>query len=77
MNERYKILNKFNNDYVIGIIKENKIRYLKESKKIKKYFKDVNEIIIDNLDVINTYYNGRYKYEYIKSLIIYELKNKI
>lgn len=77
MKERYKILSRLNKEYVIGIIKKDKVVYMYESKVIKRYFNDVNEVLIDNLDVVKINNIGKYKYEYIKSMLIHNLIKRL
>ena len=87
MNERYDILKKFYPNYLILIKKKDKIKFIKTDKLIVDTFKyenlkEVNQLILDNLDIVNIkeYSNNRYEEYYIKVMIkeiLNDIKEKI
>ena len=83
MNERYLILKKLYPNYLILIKVKDKIKLLDVDKKIVDMFgidnlKNVNKLILDNLDIVKKeeYENNKYDIYYLKIKLI-DLINEI
>ena len=83
MNERYLILKKLYPNYLILIKVKDKIKLLGIDKKIVDMFgidnlKNVNKLILDNLDIVKKeeYENNKYDIYYLKIRLI-DLLNEI
>ena len=83
MNERYLILKKLYPNYLILIKVKDKIKLLGVDKKIVDMFgianlKNVNKLILDNLDIVKKeeYENNKYDVYYLKIRLI-DLLNEI
>lgn len=83
MNERYLILKRLYPNYLILIKVKDKIKLLDVDKKIVDMFgidnlKNVNKLILDNLDIVKKeeYENNKYDIYYLKIRLI-DLINEI
>ena len=83
MNERYLILKRLYPNYLILIKDKDKIKLLDVDKKIVDMFgidnlKNVNKLILDNLDIVKKeeYENNKYDIYYLKIRLI-DLINEI
>lgn len=81
MKERYLIIKKFYNDYLICFIKKGKYIFCDVDKLIIKYFDidNVNILYVDKLNIIKAkkYTDNMYKIKLSKSLLMENLKVKV